>query len=52
MRTMKILAISTLVVGFMATSAFAGDCNNKTAQAETAKAEVAKAGACGTSAYP
>ena len=50
MRTMKILAVSTLVVGFMATSAFAGDCSSKTAQAETAKAEVAKSGACGTSA--
>jgi hypothetical protein len=52
MRTMKILALSTLVVGFMATSAFAGDCGSKTTEAKAAKAETAmtKAGGCDSGA--
>ena len=51
MRTMKILALSTLVVGFMATSAVAGDCGSKNAETAKAKteAQVAKSGSCGTS---
>lgn len=53
MRTMKILALSTLVVGFMATSAVAGDCGSKSTETANAKAkteaQVAKAGSCGTS---
>jgi len=50
MRTIKILALSTLVVGFMATSAIAGNCGDKSADTAAAKAkteaQVAKAGDC------